>query len=70
MTTILSLEVFLVLRMFSLDLLHPEVAGRDCFVRVNLNLIFCAGKTSLACWETAVEANLAPEVGGVWKEIG
>ena len=69
-TIILSLEVFLVLSMFSLNLLHPEVAGHDCFVRVNLNLAFCTGKISLACGETAVEADLAPEVSGVWKDLG
>jgi hypothetical protein len=43
-TTVLSLEVFLVLRMLSLNLLHPEVASHDCFVRVNLNLGFCISK--------------------------
>ena len=69
-TIILSLEVFLMLSMFSLDLLHPEVASHDCFIRVNSNLVFCMSKISLACGETAVEADLAPEVGGVWKEIG
>ena len=35
-TIVLGLQVFLVLSVFSLDLLYPEVAGRDCFVRVNL----------------------------------
>jgi len=64
-SVILRLEVFLVLGMFSLNLLHPEVASRDCFLRVNLNLVFCTGKISLACGETAEEADLAPEVGGV-----
>jgi len=35
-TIILRLEVFLVLGMFGLNLLHPEVASCDCFVRVKL----------------------------------
>jgi len=69
-TVILRLEVFLVLGMFGLNLLHPEVASRNWFVRVNSNLVFYTGKISLACGETAVEADLAPEVGGVWREIG
>ena len=33
-TVILRLEVFLVLGMFSLNLLHPKVASSDCFVRL------------------------------------
>ena len=45
--TILSLEVFLVLSVFSLNLLYPEVASGDCFVRVNLNLVFGTGKYHL-----------------------
>jgi len=47
-TIILSPEVLLVLSMFSLNLLYPEVASRDCR-------------------ETAIEADLAPEVGGVYS---
>jgi hypothetical protein len=67
---VLGHEVLLVLSMFSLNLLHPEVASRDCFVRVNSNLVFGTGKIPLACRETAVVADLTPEVGGVWREIG
>ena len=37
---VLGLEVFLVLSVGSLNLLHPEIAGRNCFIRVNSNLIF------------------------------
>ena len=37
---VLSLEVFLMFSVFTLDLLHPKVASRDCFVpgltRINL----------------------------------
>jgi len=46
-TIILRPEVFLVLCMFSFNLLHPKVTSRDC-------------------GETAIEANLAPEVRGVF----
>ena len=65
MAIILSLEVFLVHGVFTLNLLHPEVASRNCCVRVNLNLILCTGEISLACGETGIETDLAPEVGGV-----
>lgn len=37
---VLGLEVFLVLSVFALNLLHPEVASHDCVVRVNSNLFF------------------------------
>jgi len=67
---VLSHEVFLVLSVCGLNLLHPGVASRDCFVRVNSNLIFGMGKASLACRETAVEADLTPEVGSIWRVIG
>jgi hypothetical protein len=67
---ILSLEVFHMLSVLGLNLLHPEVTSRNCVVRVNSNLVFDGGKRSLACREAKVEANLTPEVGGVWREIG
>ena len=70
MTIVLGHEVFLVLSMFTLNLLHPEVTSHDCFVQVNSNIMFDTGKSPLACGETAVVADLTPEVGGVWTEIG
>lgn len=42
-TIVLGLEVFLVLGVFTLNLLHPEVASHDCVVRVNSNLFFFHG---------------------------
>jgi len=68
MAIVLGLEVFLMLSVLSLNLLHPEVASHDYFVRVSSDLSFCRGGISLACGETAVEADLTPEVGGVWRE--
>jgi len=47
MAIVLGLEVFQMLSMLSLNLLHPEVASPDC-------------------GETDVEADLTPEVGGVY----
>jgi len=67
---VLSPEVFLVLSVFSLNLLHPEVASGDCIVQVNSNLVFDMGKSPLACGKTAVVADLTPEAGGIWREIG
>lgn len=65
---VLDLEVFQMLSVLGLNLLHPEVASPDCFIRVNSNLSFCRDKISLACGEADVEADLTPEVGGVWRE--
>jgi len=44
---VLGLEVFQMLSVFSLNLLHPEVASPNC-------------------GETNIEADLTPEVGGVY----
>jgi len=67
---VLGHEVFLVFSMFTLNLLHPKVTSYDCFFWVNLDITFGAGKSPLACGETAVVTDLTPEVGGVWTEIG
>lgn len=46
-TIVFSLEVLLVLGVFGLNFLHPEVASRDCFVQVNSNLILAGTKSHL-----------------------
>ena len=67
---VLGHEVLLVLGVFAFNLLHPEVASHNCFIRVSSNLIFGKSKRPLACGETAIVADLTPEVGSVWREIG
>jgi hypothetical protein len=67
---ILSLEVFHVLGVLRLNFLHPEVTSPNCFPRVNSNIAFGKNETSLAGRKAKVEADLTPEVGGVWREIG
>ena len=62
-TIVLGHEVFLVLSVFTFNVLHPT--SRGCFVQVNSNIMFDTGKSPLARGETAVVADLTPEVGGV-----
>ena len=66
-TIILGPQVFLMLGVLGLDLLHPEVTSPNCFARVNSN--FGRDGIRLTCWETTIEADFTPEIGGVWREI-
>ena len=70
MTIVLGHEVFLVFSMFTLNLLNPEATSYNCFVLVSSNPMFNTDKCPLACGEATVVADLTPEVGSVWTEIG
>ena len=70
MAIVFSLEVFHVLGVFTLNLLHPEIASPNCVGRVSSSFIRDTDKMALACGNADVEAKFAPEVGGVWRKIG
>ena len=55
-TIVLGHEVFLVLSVFTFNILHPTSHG--CFVQVNSDIVFDRSKSPLACGETVVVADL------------
>lgn len=59
---VLSLEVFHMLSVFGLNLLHPEITSPN-FWGISSNYVFGKGKTSLTCGKTSEEADLSPEIG-------
>lgn len=70
MAIVLSLEVFHVLCVFTLNLLDPEITRPNCVDQVSSCSIRDVDRIALARGNAKVEAKFTPEVGGVWREIG
>ena len=66
---VLGLEVFHMLSVLRLNLVHPEVTSPNCITRVNSISVFGKDEMSLARRETKVEADLTPQVCRIWREI-